>query len=367
MVQAGAAMAMIGGAVTASAFMTGYPRVGAQAVRYVAAGLVLAGVEVRRRRERIVRPTGRQWWWLIGAATAGLSVYNLAVVRALDSAEPTVVATVVSAVPLVLAVGAPLVARRRVPLALVGAAATLVAGAALVHGGGRSDPAGIGFAVLALAGESGFTLLSIPVLGDLGAFAVATRTTWIAAVELAVLAVVTDGRDSLPVPAIPVVVALAYLVTATASAFVLWFRAVDRIGGDVAGLTGGLIPVAAVATGLPLGVVTVDPRTVAGLALVTGGLVAGVWASRGRTGARRSHRSSVGPGVLGGPGHGSGAAVVEVGSGRSDPAGPVGVVVGPGPRRHGEALAAPAAPGDAAPLGPLRPGRVGGRRGRGAG
>jgi drug/metabolite transporter (DMT)-like permease len=273
-------MALVGGAVTASTFLTDYPRASAQAVRYLAAATVLALLHRCRPRWRVVRPAGREWWWLVAAATAGLSAYNLAVVGALDHAEPTVVATVVSGVPLALVIGAPLAARRSIPLPLVGAAAVVVAGAALVQGGGRSDVTGIAFSLLALAGESGFTLLSLPVLSRLGAVSVATHTSWIAAVQLTVLALARDGRHAVPAPDAAVVVAIAYLVGASAVAFTLWFLAVAEIGGDRAGLAAGIIPAAAVVSGLVFGVATVDARAVVGTALVAVGLVAGLRGAR---------------------------------------------------------------------------------------
>jgi drug/metabolite transporter (DMT)-like permease len=277
--EAAVAMALVGGAVTASTYLTGTALYGPQAVRYVATAILLVVVARRAPRARIVAPMRAEWWWLIAAATAGLSVYNLAVVAALEHAEPTAVATVVSGVPLVLAIGAPIVARRSFPIPLVGAAAVVVVGAGLVQGGGRSDLAGIALSLVALAGEAGFTLLSLPVLARVGAFSVATHTSWIAAAQLALLALITDGRNALSTPSRPVVAAIAYLVVASAVAFTLWFLAVGRVGGDVAGLAAGIIPVAAIVTGVPLGVATVDGGAVAGAALVVIGLVAGLRAA----------------------------------------------------------------------------------------
>jgi drug/metabolite transporter (DMT)-like permease len=302
MLYACVAMALVGGAVTASSYLTDAPRSGAQAVRYLAAAGVLAALHSRRPTWQVVRPAGREWWWLIAAATAGLSAYNLAVVHALDHAEPTAVATVISGVPLALAIGAPLVAGRSVPLPLVGAAVAVVAGAALVQGGGRSDGVGIALSLVALAGESGFTLLSLPVLPRLGAFSVATHTSWIAAAQLSVLALVRDGRHALPAPDPAVVAAITYLVAASAIAFALWFLAVAEVGGDLAGLAAGIIPITAIATGLPLGVASVDAAAVGGAVLVATGLVVGLRharpapsASRGCVGGRARSMLAVAP------------------------------------------------------------------------
>jgi drug/metabolite transporter (DMT)-like permease len=273
-------MSTVGGAVTASTYLGDYPRYTTQSIRYAAAAMLLVAISRSRLGRSLTRPVGSEWLWLIAGATAGLSLYNLAVVGALDHAEPTVVATVVSGVPLVLAIAVPLLTRRRVPLALLGAAGLVVVGAIIVQGGGHADLIGLLLSFVALAGEAGFTLLSVPVLDRLGAFSIATHTTWIAALQLGVLAVVTDGSHALPRPDIAVVAATAYLVGASALAFTLWFLAVAEIGAEVAGLAAGIIPIAAVVTGVPLGVASLDARAIAGTALVSIGVVAGMRAAR---------------------------------------------------------------------------------------
>lgn len=282
MVQATVAMATVGGAVTASTYLRDFPHYGAQSVRYGCAAIVLAGVSRCSARWPLVAPRGREWVWLFAAAACGLSGYNLAVVRALDHAEPTAVATIVSGVPLLLAIAAPLATRRRVPGALVAAAIAVVVGAAIVQGGGHADRTGVVLSVAALVGECLFTLLSIPVLRRLGALSVAAHTSWIAALQLAVLGAVIDGRHVLKVPDVKVGAAIAYLVAASALAFFLWFLAVDVIGGELAGLAAGIIPITAVLTGVPLGLATFDRHTTIGTALVVGGVLAGLAGSARR-------------------------------------------------------------------------------------
>jgi drug/metabolite transporter (DMT)-like permease len=276
MAQAVAAMAMVGGAVTASGYLADAPLFAAQAVRYILASAVLVACGLAApTRFSLRRPRGRQWWWLLAAATSGLSLYNLAVVRAVDHAEPAVVGTVIACVPLVLAIGAPLASGRRIPRGLAGAAGVVVVGAALVQGGGHSSAAGIGLSVVALAGEAGFTLLALPVLGALGAYSVATHTAWIAALQLAALAVLDGGAVDVPSP-LEASLAVAYLVAATAAAFVLWFLAVESIGGESAGLAAGVIPIAAAVTGLAAGTTTVDLRVGIGVAVVVASIGAGL-------------------------------------------------------------------------------------------
>lgn len=274
---------MVGGAVTSSEFLTDAPLFSAQAIRYALASVVLLLCTRLLPMFEIRRPRGRQWRWLIASATAGLSGYNLAVVRAVEHAEPAVVGTVVACVPLVLAIGAPLVARRRPPMRLALAAAVVVFGAIVIQGGGRSSASGIAFSLLALAGEAGFTLLAMPVLSSVGAFSVATHTSWIAAVEFVVLAAVVDGGDALYTPSTSALLAVGYLVAASAAAFVLWFLAVQSLGGEVAGLAAGVIPVAAAATGLVVGTTTVDIRVGVGIAIVVLGVAGGMQAARGRS------------------------------------------------------------------------------------
>jgi drug/metabolite transporter (DMT)-like permease len=219
----------------------------------------------------------------VGASTAGLAVYNLAIVGALDHAEPAMVASIVAGVPLVLAAAVPLAGRRRIPPGVVLGAAAVVAGAVIVVGGGHSDAAGIAFAAMALAGECGFTLFSLAVLGRLGAMSVALHTTWIAALQLTIVGIVADGRAVVAAPDLGVTLALLYLVAASAVAFALWFSAVASIGGEVAGLAAGVIPVSAAVTGVPLGVAGLTARGALGTAVVCLGVILGVHAASNGT------------------------------------------------------------------------------------
>ena len=136
-------------------------------------------------------------------ALTGLVLFNVGVVRGTAHAEPAVIGVAVAAVPLVLALGGPLVSGARPAVGVIAGAAVVSVGAALVSGGGRTDLAGLGWAAVVLAGEVAFTLLAVPVLGRLGPWAVALHTVWLAAVMLAVLGVVVEGpgRSALSTPA----------------------------------------------------------------------------------------------------------------------------------------------------------------------
>ena len=115
-------------------------------------------------------------------------LFNVALVRGAEHAEPAVFGVAIAGVPLVLAL-----AGGRPRRAVVLGAAVVTAGAALVEGGGRTDLAGLGWAALVLACEVGFTLLAVPVLGRLGPWGVAVHSCWIAVVLLAAIGWVDGG------------------------------------------------------------------------------------------------------------------------------------------------------------------------------
>lgn len=272
-------MSLVGGAVTASTYLAD-ARSAAQAIRYVGTAVVLiAASGMRGRRDRAWRlrcPLGREWLWLVAAATCGLTVYNLALVEALQHAEAPLVASIVSGVPLVLALAAPLCARQPIASRLVIGAATIVAGSLLVYGTGRSDAVGVALAALALACECAFTLLGAPVLERLGAVSIATHTAWIAAVQLCILALASGDTAVTPGWDLPAIAAILYLIGASAAAFVLWFDAVKVIGSALCGLAAGAIPITALASGLPLGVASTSPLTLLGVGAVVAGIAIGL-------------------------------------------------------------------------------------------
>ena len=97
-------------------------------------------------------------------------------------------------------------------------------GAVLVQGGGRTDAAGLAWALLVLLTEVAFTLLAVPVLGRLGPWAVSLHTAWIAAVALLVLGVLVEGPGAVArLDADDLLAAVHLAVVVTALAFVLWY------------------------------------------------------------------------------------------------------------------------------------------------
>ncbi len=273
-------MAVVGSAVTVSEQLTDYPVYSAQAVRYTMAALLLFG-GARLAHRIVLRPTARELGHLFLLATIGLSLFNIAIVNAVGHAEPAVVGVIVAGVPVLLALGSPLVERRRPPLRVVAAAGVVVLGAVLVEWGGRSDAVGIIWSVVAMLAEAAFTLLALPVLQRLGPLGISAHTCWLAALQLGVLAVVIDGSANLTMPDAGEVFAVVYLaVVLTAIAFLWWFEGVRLLGGEVAGLFAGVVPVAAAASGLLTGTTTVGIRVLGGTVLAAAGIVAGLLAAR---------------------------------------------------------------------------------------
>ncbi|MEU9714355.1 DMT family transporter [Streptomyces sp. NPDC047976] len=269
-------MALVGSSVTVSRSLVDAPLFAAQAVRYVAAAVILV-LLARAARVPLSRPRGREWLWLAGIAAGGLVLFNVAVVRGVAHAEPAVIAVAVASVPVLLGVVGPLLEKRRPSRRVLLAAPVVVAGAVLVEGTGRTDAAGVGWAVLALACEAAFTLLAVPVLGRHGAWGVSVHAVWMGAVMLAVLSVCTERPSALAELTVRQWGAVGYLaVLVTAVAFLLWYRTVAAVGSGRAGLLTGIAPLAAACAGALSGGGVPGPAVWLGLAVVVAGLALGL-------------------------------------------------------------------------------------------
>ncbi|MER7300592.1 DMT family transporter [Nocardioides sp. NPDC127514] len=273
---AAAGMVCVGSSVAVSAAITDAPLFTLQCVRYALAALLLL-VVARVTGWRVPRPRGREWLWLAGVATVGLVLFNVGVVRGVAHAEPAVIGVAVAAVPMLLAV-VPAIATRTLPARPVIIGATVVTtGAILVQGFGRTDAAGIGYAILVLVCEAGFTLLAVPVLARLGAFGVSFHSVWMAAAGMALIGVVAEGPAAVTtLDAVDLLAALHLAVVVTTLAFLLWFTAVGRLGSGRAGLLTGVVPVAAAGLGVPLNGIVPGPMVWLGTAVVAVGLVIGL-------------------------------------------------------------------------------------------
>jgi drug/metabolite transporter (DMT)-like permease len=276
-------MICVGGSVAVSSVLSGQPMLTAEAVRYALACALLVAL-ARLAGRPILLPRGAEWIWLSGIAGAGLVLFNVALVQGSRHAEPAVLGVAVACVPALLAVAGPLLEGTRPRALVVGAGLVVTCGAALVEGVGRTDAAGIGWAVVVFGCEAAFTLMAVPLLGRHGPWGVSVHSTWLAAAAFAVLGLVRegpgaalrlDGSDWL---------AIGYLAVAvTAVAFVLWYSCVGLLGASRAGLLTGVAPAAAAVTGVLLGGPAPRPLVWAGMAVVGAGLAVGLRAGASPT------------------------------------------------------------------------------------
>ena len=277
---------LIGGSVAASSLLGGYPVLGGQGIRYLAAGLLLAAW-ARLRRTPLPRPAGREWAWLAGLAVIGLAGCSVLLIEATRMADPASVGVVIGAAPLVIVIAAAVAAGNRPTRRVLLAAAVVTAGSAAAQFGGAAgltwSGTGLLLTVGALGGAAGSSLLAAPVLPRLGALAVTIYSCGLAGILLLAAAAVTRAAGGPPVlrtPTATQLAALSYLVVAvTAVVFMAWFAAMRRLGVDRTGLFNGLIPSASLAAVALVGTGTIT--TIQFLSALT--VLAGVILGLGRT------------------------------------------------------------------------------------
>ncbi|GIH12114.1 membrane protein [Rugosimonospora africana] len=299
------AMTILGTSFPVSRELTGYPTLTSQAVRYLIAAALLAAL-VRRSAGRA--PYRRELLRLAGLAATGLAAFNVCVLAALRHADPAVLGTVIGGTPLLLAILGPVLAgsrastwagpvrrrsrrgapgRRRPSARVVGCGAVVVAGIALVQGGGHASAAGLCWALGALAGEVLFSLLAAPLLDELGPVRVSAWACALAVPQLAVAALVTGEWHRLRVPTAAEGVALLYLaVVLTVVAFLCWYGGLRRLGVERAGMFAGLLPVASLAGTAVIDHTAPAPGALLGTLVVAAGLGAGLavdWAGPSAT------------------------------------------------------------------------------------
>lgn len=272
---AAAAMFLVGTLAGVAGLIGAYPIYGGQAVRYLAAAVVLL-VITRVLGLRFVRMTGREVLCLAGLALLGLVFFNVCVIESTRASGPALVGTVLGTVPLALA----LAGGRPAPRLLLGAA-VVVTGATLATGLGSGTTESLLWALGALVGEISFSLLAIPLLPRLGAIRVSAYSTTLAVPMLALVGWVSEGPAMLRTPTLPEALGLGYLaIVVTVIAFFLWYRSLPKLGPGRAGLFAGLIPVAAIVTGAVLGVATPTAYDLVGAGLVITGIMVGLTAAR---------------------------------------------------------------------------------------
>ncbi|WP_052850021.1 DMT family transporter [Streptomyces avicenniae] len=275
-VGAASAMLLVGTSTAVSATIADYPVLAGQALRYALAAAILLAV-VRHRRLPRVRLTPRDVLLLAALAATGLAGFNLFLVEATRHAGPAMIATVVGAVPLVLALVGPLTERRRPAARTVGAATVVALGAAVAAGLGSGSATGLLLSLGALVGEVAFSLLAVPLLPKLGPLRVAAYPAALSVPLLLAVSLVVEGASALRVPTSGEAVAFGYLgAVVTAAAFFLWYDALRRLGADRAGLFAGLVPVGALLTTVALGLDRAGPADITGALLVAAGVAIGL-------------------------------------------------------------------------------------------
>ena len=269
---------LVGGSVAASRVLAGYPVLGGQALRYLAAGLLLAAW-ARLTRTPLPRPAGREWVWLAGLAAIGLAGCSVLMIQATRVTDPASVGVIIGVAPLVIIIAAAITVRRRPTRRVLLAAAVVTAGSAAAQLGGAAGPgfsgAGLLWSAGALGGVAGTSLLAAPVLPRLGALAVTVYACGLAGLLLLAAAAVARTAGGPPVlrTASPAqLAALAYLTVAvTALVFIAWYGALERLGVDRTALFNGLIPVTSLAGVALTGTGTITPlRLIAALAVLAG-------------------------------------------------------------------------------------------------
>ena len=277
---AAAAMLLVGTSAAVSATIADYPVLLGQALRYALAAIILL-IIVRRLRLPRVRLTTRDLLLLIVLSATGLVAFNVFLVEATRHASPAMIGSVVGAVPIVLAISGPILQRRRPSARLIGSATIVTAGVIVAAGFGGGSPFGVLLSIGALASEVAFSLLAVPLLPKLGALRVAAYPAALSIVPLVIAGVLVEGTSSLRLPTPAEALAFGYLgAIVTAIAFLLWYRALYRLGADRAGLFAGLVPVGALLTTAVLGVGGIHLSHIIGTLLVAIGVVVGMRQSR---------------------------------------------------------------------------------------
>ncbi|MCF2528163.1 DMT family transporter [Yinghuangia soli] len=272
---------LVGMAAGVSAALVHFPVGGGQAVRYALAAAAMYAV-LRMRRTPRIRIGLRDWGLLFLLALLGQALFNQLLIGALEHADPATVGSILGCAPVVLAVAAPLMARRRPGARIVAGSLLVVGGAVAVEGFGSSSATGLVLALGVLGCELAFSLLAVPLLPRLGPLRVATYSTMLAVPQSLAIGAVTDGTGLLRMPTPAEAAALVFIgLVATVAAFLLWYSALGTLGAERAGLFCGLIPVSAALSALLLGTGEVRALQLAGSLLVGLGVAVGM--SRRRT------------------------------------------------------------------------------------
>jgi drug/metabolite transporter (DMT)-like permease len=279
------AQLMLGASIVSIRLLLDYPVFAGQSIRYAIAAVVLATAVLIsaalsgniRRSATNVSLTRGEWGWLTVLSAAGLAGYNTCLVMALQHADAAAVSTVVGAVPVMVAILAPLIRRHAPSARLLVAAGIVVAGTTLVHGTGQASPLGLAASVGALLGDVSFALVAAKLLPRIGPVRLSAYSC-VLAVPLLTAASLTAGEPtSWRLPNQTEWLVLLYLgVALTSVGFWCWFRGIQLATVEHGALTVGLVPLAAVTT-MTIQDHAMPPVTqVGGIFVVVVGLLIGV-------------------------------------------------------------------------------------------
>ncbi len=304
---AGGAVLLVGGSVAASSLLAGYPLLGGQALRYVAAAVLLAAW-ARLRGRPVPRPAGRDWIWLTGLAAVGMAGCSVGLVAATRAADPAAVGVVIGAAPLLIALAGPLAAGSRPSGRTLVAGVVVAAGAAAAQTGGGMGRAwsGLLLCMATLAAVAASSLLATPLLPRLGSLTVSAYSCGLAAAQLfaaAALVQTAGGPPVLRAPSATQLAALTYLAVAvTAVVVVAWYAAVERLGVARTGLFNGLIPVTSLAAVAVVGTGRITMPLILGSIAVLAGILVGLTGPQNTPLAPVSRRQpgAVRPGAISG-------------------------------------------------------------------
>jgi drug/metabolite transporter (DMT)-like permease len=277
MTSAAAGISIVGAGVAVSDHLTEYPVLTAQGIRYVLGAALLALVAGASGRREAASLGADDWVRLVALASTGMVLFNVAVVRAVSTGEPAVVGTIVGLAPIGVALLVPVLERRRPSAVIVAGASLSASGAAIVQGFGDADLAALCWSVVALGCEVAFTVLAAPLLRRLSPLGLSIRACALASIMLLAAATLVDRGAAFSRPGAGETLAIGYLaVASTALAFVLWYRALARLGPERTILFAGLMPISAALVGAAGTDASLRPGTLIGALVTALGLIVGL-------------------------------------------------------------------------------------------
>lgn len=266
----GAAVA-IGASFAALQALDSYPLGLGQGLRYAVATVALFAL--LRGRVRIP-PREVRGRLLLGTIT-GSVLFNALALIAVEHSNSGTVGVIVGAVPVLVALLAPLLIGRRPAAKVVGWASLATVGATLVQiDSGAVGVGSVACAVGALACEVIFLLLAGELVLALGPLQLAFWMCAISTPAFAAVALIVGDPVTLATPS--EVAAIVYLgIFVSAIALVLWNVGVARLGAQRLSLFAAAIPVASLLVGVALGQLELSALRAAGALLVAVAIAVG--------------------------------------------------------------------------------------------